>query len=496
MKKYQWTLILASVSLIAFSGCKTVDINKQIAQQRDALDKQEQWRYDLPKTESEPLRPVFPKAVKGKLKNGLEFYVVEDHRLPIAEVSLVMKGGSASDPVGSAGLNHVTNLMLKEGTKKMTGLELAEAFANLGTEARFGVTKDFSSIAVSVMSTKVDDVIPLFADMVKEPRLNADDFARVKLQHQSMVASQQGILAYVAQTNFLAAAYGEKHPYGSPSAGTLASVSKLEVADIKKAHSTNFGANNAALIVIGDVTLAQVKALAKKHFASWKKARPATPSLTIAPSKQMQTRLVARSNSPQTFLVIGQPAASATDNDLATIEVFQSIIAGYPHSRLDANLREKKGWTYGVGSSVSPLRGKGPMMVSTSIQVPYGADAINEILQEFDRLKSEPVTDAELASAKNGLLHSFAGRYSTLSKILLTVINQFVYTLPANAEEVHYDKVAKVTKEDIIKVAKRTLAKNQLVAVAVGDLETMEAPLSKMNVGKITIERESSPTTK
>lgn len=491
MKHFQ--LILACViAFISLVGCKSLDSTKQAAQRRDALDQQEKWRYDLPDPEIAPLRPTFPKAVTAKLKNGMTIYVVEDHRLPIAEVSLVMKGGSSLDPKTQAGLHHLTALMAKEGTKGMTALELAEGFSNLGTDARLAVTKDFSSITTSVMSTKVDDVIPLIAAMAKEPRFAQDDFDRVKLQHQSMLASQQGNLAYVAQTNFLALAYGDDHPYGRPSAGSVGSIGKITLADIKKAHQKHFGPNNAALIVIGDVSLKQIKALAKKNFAAWNKATPIPATIADRPPvKQMQTKLIGRSHTPQTMIVVGQPVATVKDADLPALEVLLSVVGGFPHSRLDANLREKKGWTYGVGSNVTPLRGKGPVLVSTSIQVPYGADALNEILLEYKRLQTENLTDDELASAKNGLLHSFAGRYSTVTKIHASILNQFVYSLPASFDESYYDKIAKVTKEEIMKVAKRALNKDQLVAITVGDLEAMEVPIAKMDVGKVTIERET-----
>ena len=184
------------------------------------------------------------------------------------------------------------------------------------------------------------------------------------------------------------------------------------------------------------------------------------------------------------------------DHDLAIFNVLQSIIAGSPASRLDAKLREEKGWTYGVTSGINPLLGKGLMIVGTSVQIPFGVDALNEILHEFERLRKEPVTDAELTTAKNGLLRSFAARYSTIGKVASTMVEQFVYSLPANYDETIYDRIAKVSANDILAVSNRALKKENLVAVAVGDLEAMEAAIGKSDMGKVVIEREAKPTEK
>ncbi len=494
MKNMRIILWLSLISLI-FSGCRTIDKKgAMLATMRDELDKKEQWRHTLPEENQVALKPAFPAVKTSKLKNGLTIMVVEDRRLPIASISLVTKNGSAKDPFGMSGLMHLTGLMLKEGTQTRTSLELAEDFANLGTEVSVTVGKDMANISAAVLSDKVDHVINYLGAMVKTPRMAIEDFERVKLQHQSLLASQQGVLSYVAQTSFLLAAYGEKHPYAYPSAGTVAAISKLNIEDIKKSHQANFGPNVAALIAVGDVSLEQIEALAKQHLGTWNRKATSLATVKDPPTtKRMQTRLVVRAHSPQTYLLLGQPVIAQKDKDLAALQVLQNIIAGAPTSRLDAKLREEKGWTYGVSSGVSPLLGKGPIMIATSVQVPFGADALNEILRAFDQLQKEPVTGSELATAKNGLLHSFAGRFSTVGKVTASLAERFIYGLPANYDEVIFDKIAQVSAEDIMAVSKRVLKKDTIVAVAVGDLEAIEEPIAKSDVGNVTIERETMP---
>lgn len=482
--------IFLCLLVIAVTGCKSVQVNSHHSA-REKLIQEEQWRSQLPLGEQPAVTPVFPKALTYVLKNGLSVYVVEDHRLPIAQVRLVFKNGSAQDPIGQSGLQNLTTLMLKEGTKELSSLGLAEAFAQLGTEVNVGVTKDFSQVSVNVLSNKIDDAVKLMAAMVQEPRMEKADFDRVTSQLEGALTSDEGVPSYVAQVSFLMAAYGPQHPYAYPSKGTLKSLSLLDLARVKAAHHQNFGPNNAALIIVGDAKLADVKKLAKSIFGSWKKINyhPAKIAAPLA-KKQMETHLVSRPHTPQTYVLVGQPVATAQDKDLAALEVFQGILVGLPSSRLDGNLRERKGWTYGVGSMINPLRGLGPMMISTSIQVPFGADALGELLKEFELLKKEPVSDEELKAAREGLLHSFASRYATVEKIGGNIANRFVYDLPSDNEEKYYNKIQAVSKEDIMAIAKRVFNSEKMVAVAVGELEVMQVPLGTMNVGKVIVDKE------
>lgn len=468
-----------------------VSTSKQIALNRDALDKKETWRHQLPKSDPSYLRPVFPNVKRAQLKYGLTVLVVEDHRLPIAQIMLATKAGSARDPFNLGGLSQLTALMLKEGAGPHDSLALAEAFANLGTEVSVSVNKDMVQISAEVLSDKIPKTVGLMSSMVMEPRFNGEDFDRVKLHHASLVSSQQANPSYLAQVNFLKSAYGEKHPYGHPNAGTLRTITNIDLKDIKKAYLSNYGANETALIVVGDITLAEVLDLAKNNLGEWDKAvAPVKHIIDPKAHQEMQTILVERLNSPQTFIMVGMVAINRLDKNLAALEVFQHIIAGLPTSRLGANLREQKGWTYGVQSQLSPLLGRGPLFISSSIQVPFGADALSEILKELEKMKNEPVSDEELSISKNGILNSFASRYSTVGKISSILADLYTYSLPANHEEILYDQIAAITKQDILAAAQKVIKSHQFTAVAVGDLESIKEPLSNMKVGKVTIEKE------
>lgn len=490
MKNYINHSVLFMV-LLVWTAC--APSRMQVTQMRDKLDIEQPWRYSIDAQEKPVMKPEFPQAKRAKLKNGLEIFVVSDHRLPIAQLSLVLKAGSAQDTKNLGGLMYLSAHMLKEGAGELSSLAFAEALANIGTDLSVSVAKDMTSIHAEVLSHKVDEAFALLALMVKKPQLGLDDFTRLKSQHQSALKSQQANPSYVAQVNFLAAAYGDKHPYGHPNAGSLDTIKQITMPDIKKAVHDHFGADRAALVVVGDVSLEQIVKLSHAHLDSWQKARVKTHALSEPLElKEMQTKLINRSDSPQTYLLVGHLAASKKDPKLASFEVFQNIIAGMPTSRLGANLREEKGWTYGVASQLNALAQKGPLFITTSVQTPYGADALAEILKELDALKTKPVSEEELARAKSGLLHSYASRFSTLSQVANSVAEQFIYGLADDHEAQFFDQITKVSAEDIIQVAKKVGNREHMVAVAIGDLDALKAPIASMNVGRVTIKEDTS----
>lgn len=485
-----FTIYIFSCLLFTFlSGCRSVNYEKRIALERNQLDKDEPWRYHLPKPSVEATKPAFPDVKVEQLDNGFTIMVVEDRRLPIAQINLVLKVGSAEDSSGSFGSNHLMISMLREGTKSMSSLELAEAIANLGTEVSVSTSKDMSALSAGVLSSKTEPLIELLAAMAQEPRMEQDDFDRLKIRQQGVLATKQGMADYLAQVHFLQAAYGKDHPYGHPSAGDIKSITHMDIKTIKDSYQNLLGADVAGLIAVGDVNMKDIKHLANTHFGAWKKAKKKARVIEKPVIlKKMRVRLVDRPNSPQTYLLVGKPLVSANDQDIAPLGVLMKILAGLPTSRLDENLREKRGWTYGVQSSIIPLAGLGPMMVTSSVQAPFSSFALEEILKEYHELIKTPVSEEELKSAKSGILRSFVERYNTVSKIGGILAEQFVYSLPLNNEELLFESVKNITREDIQRVAKRALLKDQLCAIAVGKIDSLDEPLRAMGIEDIAVE--------
>lgn len=472
---------------LLMSSCFTT--KTPIALMRDQLDKNEPWRYEVANVKYEPKSPQFPIIKKAVLKNGLSIMVMENKKLPIAHLAVVIKGGASQDPSHLAGLTYLSALMLKEGgSKDLTSLDIAEKLANLGSELTVSVTKNAVSFDVEMLSDKLHDSFNILSAIITTPRLHQEDFVRVKHQHEGLLASKQASPSYLAQVNFMNTIYGENHPYAHPSHGSLKSVGKINHQDIKK-YVEEFNPNQALLIAIGDVSFKEIKHLAKKYLGSWKR-KDSQPKKIPDPKtiKTMQTKLISRPDSLQSYLLLGRLGVDQKHEDWPALEVLGNIIAGLPTSRLGMNLREHKGWTYGVqGQMISHLN-SGYMMITTSLQAPFGADAIKEIFKELDNMKNTIVSDDELDTAKRRLLDGFLTKYSTLNNIANYMADHFIYDLPLDYEEKHYHNIANLSKEDIQKVARKYLDKNHMSLTLVGDLEALN-PVFKLDVGNISVDK-------
>lgn len=474
---------LAIFTALMLTNCKTANLNKI----RNQLDKKEQWRYQMPQFGDLAAKPNFPKIKSTKLANGLQIFVVEDHKLPIAQISINFKLGSANDPANKAGLNYLTVNMLKEGTKDKSSLELAEEFANLGTDMSVGINKDMSYIQCDIMSDKTPEIFKLISSVLINPRFAQEDFSRIKAKTLDAITANEGMQSYVAQANFLRLAY-DRHPYAHPTMGLKKNVEKISLADVKIAHKNNFAANNAAIIAVGDVTLSQIVTEANKYFSLLKPKTFKQQNITYPKNHQrMQTKIVNRENSPQTYMIVGQPAVTHKDKDLAVIEVLNSILAGLPTSRLGSKLREEKGWTYGVHSYTNPLQHKGPIMISTSIKTSHAVEGLSEILKEINKMKTSEVSREELLTAKSGLINSFISRYATLGNISNIITQKFIYSLRDRYDEDYFNAIKNVSAADILRVANKIFDKKNMTAIMVGAVDNIKLD-SKVDIGNVIID--------
>lgn len=484
MKKI--TSILWSLLFVLF-GCKTIQkAPVEMVEQKDP----DEWRYNVPVGKVTPTIPEFPNVTVETLKNGFKIYAVKDSRLPIVQTILTFKNGSSTDPKNIQGVNYLVTQMLSEGAGKYSALALDEEFADLGTEVSSTSSKDYAMISVASLCDKLPKVVELMALMAQKPTFSTSDFARIKSNHLNELAAKQGVPSYVAQEGFLKAAYGPNHPYSYPTMGTVETVNRISIKEMKTAYSNYFGINNGALIVVGDIEIDDVKKLAEKHFGSWRHKAKALPAINNPVVSGTKTVLIERPKTPQSFILVGSAKLTFSDPYLAAYEIIGEIIAGAPSSRLGANLREAKGWTYGIHGGGLALRVNGPSMLMSSIQVPYGADAVQEILKEFGSMRTQMVTDKEFNEAKTGALASYGERFNTVESVASNLVNMFVYNLSTSYLKDFYEKLSGLTKENVQEASKVLFDEKSLVIVGVGDLDVLEIPMSKMgNVGKITVEK-------
>ncbi len=426
----------------------------------------------------QPYHP--PHWNRFKLKNGLEVMLVEFHDLPLVDLDLVVKTGSAANPPDKAGLADLTARMLVEGTKTRGALQIADQVAALGATLASGSTWETSSVVLSTLTRNLDPALAIFADVVQHPAFDGKEFARVRDNLLTAIARRKDNPPTVAGLALAHLLYGAKHPYAWPTTGTEASVKKIAPADLRAFYETNVHPNNATLVVAGDVTEADLRAKLEAAFKGWRARHVAARRLPPAPSPgATKVFLIDKDGAPQSSIRVGQIGIDRLNPDYFAVSVMNLILGGGFY-RLDLNLREGKGWTYGARSSFETRRAPGPFSAGGEFVAPHSADSVAEILKEVNGIRDSDVTDAELARAKDQIVKSFPARFATRASTVAQLVDLAVFGLPDGYWAEYPKNIAAVTKDDVRRVARKYLDPAHLAIVVVGDRKSIEGPLAKI----------------
>jgi zinc protease len=427
--------------------------------------------------------PAFkpPKPKRFKLKNGLEVMLVEFHDLPLVDFNLMIKTGGAANPTDRAGLADLTAHMLDEGTKTRSALAIADQVAALGATLSTGSTWDSSNVSLSTLTKNMDPAIALFADVVINPSFEPKEFERVRDNLLTAITRRKDSPPTVANLAFTRLIYGQKHPYGWPMAGVEGSIKKLTPADLRGFYDKYYHPNNAALLVAGDTTEKELRGKLDAAFAKWRAKGGAAPKLPAPDGAAAATRifLVDKADAPQSSIRVGLIGIERKSPDYFPVTVMNLILGGGFY-RLDLNLREGKGWTYGARSTVDSRRAPGPWSAGGEFVALHTADSVKEILKEMASMRDADVTDVELARAKDQIIKSFPARFATRANVAAQLAELAVFGLPDSYVTDYTKKIAAVTKDDVRRVARKYLDPNHLTIVVVGDRKTLAEPLGKV----------------
>jgi zinc protease len=394
---------------------------------------------------------------------------------------VVVRGGSAAETAKEAGLAALTYDLLDEGAGSFNNLQLANEFAKLGSRVQTYSRREYGAVQVELLKKNADAGMDLLSTIVRKPTFAQADFDRVRAQRMAIVKQREGQPRLIAQSVFDELAYGGDHPYGHDEDGTSASLEKLTKARVQKFWTDVAEPKNAALILAGDITLDEAKALGEKHFGKWIGAghaekTPADPKVRSA----LKIAIVDVPGAPQSIVRVGRAVMAHQDPDEAALVVFDEIMGGQFSSRLNLKLREEKQWTYGAKSKVELRLGKGPWMLASDVQSPNTADAVNEILAQFDLVKSKGVTDDEVARAKDGYIKSLPGVLGLPQQQIGAAATLFTYNLPSDYWDKRVEAVKAVKADDVKKMADRVLVKEDMVVVVVGDKASVEPKLKSV----------------
>jgi len=444
------------------------------------------WRKAPPGPGPAPAMNL-PVPQKLKLPGGLNVFLVEQHNLPIVSANVIVLGGGDRNPSGQPGLASFTAEMLDEGTGKRSPLEIAADADQIGAALAAGSSTDMSYIVMRTLRKNVDAAFELFSDILLNPAFEPAEIERIRNDRLTHILQQKDNPGVLALKVFFDAVYGAAHPYGFLEVGTEDSNRSVTRDQIVRFYQAGYIASNAALVVAGDLTESELRGLAEKHLGGWNGAEAVHPRPGPPASQGRRIVIVERPDAAQTMLRIGHVGASRANPDYVALDVMNTALGGLFSSRINLNLRERHGYTYGASSAFIFRRGPGPFVVGTAVRADATASAIMEILREIERMRESLITPEELAAAGDSMAHSLPGMFETTRDAASSTGQLFVHDLPLNYYRDLPGLIRDVTAEDVRRVAGKYLKPEETVIVAVGDRSRLEPELEKLNLGPIEI---------
>jgi predicted Zn-dependent peptidase len=429
-----------------------------------------------------------PPIQKQALSNGLPVWIVEMHEVPVADVTLVVKSGAAADPSGKFGLASFTAAMLDEGAGSLGALELADAVDFLGASVSTGSSYDVSSVRLHTPVSRLDAALPLMADVARRPTFADSELERLKQERLTSLLQTRDNPGALAAVAFSRTLYGPRHRYGTPIMGNDASNGEMTASDLRSFHTAHYQPQNSHLLVVGDVSPAAVMPMLERAFGGWANAG-AVPGAALAAAPQPGARqiyLVDKPGSPQAQIRIGAIGVARSTADYYVLDVMNTILGGSFSSRLNMNLREEHGYSYGAASSFEMRLAPGPFSARAGVQTDKTVESLREFFNELEEMHAL-VPDDELTRARNLEALGFPASFESTAGMAGNLAELVVYGLPETFFTDYVQRILAVTAADVQRAAREYLRSDRFAVVVVGDLATIEQPIRQAKLGPVTV---------
>ena len=435
-----------------------------------------------------PARPfAFPAIEKSTLPNGVRVWTVRHAQVPIISFDLLVRRGASADPPGKDGLAALTADMLDEGTGDRSAIAMHEALARLGAQFDTDIGSDATSVSVTVLARFARPALTLLADVVARPALRDDDFARVRQLRLHRLTQLRDMPGVVADRAFLKLLYGP-HPYGHSPIGSESTLAAMTVDDVRAFHAAAVRPSVATLIAVGDCDHRTVVELAAEAFGDWRDGSADAATTDGAVPTAAALNIIPRPKAPQSELRIGHVAVPRDTPDYHALVLANTILGGQFVSRINLNLREDKGFTYGARTAFEFRRLPGPFVLQVSVQTTATARAIEESIGEIAGIRGpRPVTAEELALGIAALTRGYARNFETAEQIARAVMQLAMFDLPDDYFAQFVPAVSGVAAEDISRVMARHIDPARLTTLVVGDLDVVGADLGALGLGDAVV---------
>jgi len=443
---------------------------------------------------SRPPRPepprelALPPVERFRLSSGVRVWVLEKPRLPEVSVRMVADAGAAVEPAERSGVAEITGRLLTEGAAGRSAMEVAEWLDRLGAGFSAAVTYDAALVSMHLLEDTLEESLDFLRAVVREPAFEAGEVERIRDERLDEIERDRDEPDTVADETLIASIYGS-HPYGRPSGGLAPTVEKLDDEAVRSFHGSRYAADGAAFVVCGDVEARRVRRLLEERFGDLDRGEasegpPETPDRPVAAG---DTVLVDRPGSAQAEIRIGGVGAPRSTEDYFDIKVMNAVLGGLFNSRMNMNLREEKGWTYGARTGFRHRRGAGPFVASAAVETGATAAALREMEKEMRGMAERPPEGEELELAKNNLTLSLPRKFETPSQVGRRLVTQLLYDLDEDYWERYRERVDAVTREQVAEAAERYLDPDGLVRVAVADADEVAGELEEL--GELEVRR-------
>lgn len=437
-----------------------------------------------------PLRPYrLPPVEELALPNGLRVVAVRQTGMPLVTARVIVDAGSVHEPAAKAGLAGLTASLLAEGSRRLTGPQLAERMERLGAEFQAGGGATSAGVTVTALKSAFPEAMRLAASTVTDPAFPAVEFERIRGQAVSAFLQGRATAEGLATESFARAVYAAGAPYGRPSGGTAATLRSLTRADVAAWHRARYGPATTTLLLVGDLGEGEARRLATEAFGGWSSParRTPAPASALRPVGGTRVILLDRPGSVQSAIRVGQGAVGAADPDFFRMTALTQVLGGGFNARINQNLRERHGWTYGAFASLSALAGTGTMVVSSSVRTTATDSALAESVRELRRLARDTVPGEEMQGALGNLVGSFPASVQTVQGLAGRMQTAIVYGLPLDYYATYRERLAAVTPAEAAELAARRLDPDALTIVVAGDLAAIEAPIRALNLGAVEV---------
>ncbi len=430
-----------------------------------------------------PPRPYhFPHVTRKTLGNGLEIVIAENHAAPLASVRALIGSGADHDTAEVAGLASLTADLLDEGAGGRGGVQLAEELGLLGASLGTGADWDASYVSLDVLSRNAGAALEIFADVVRRAMLPADALERVRSERLMELLQQRDEPAVIAAKRFSGLLYGTG-AYGNSIGGNPESVARLTLDHVRDFYARHFIPNATAIIVAGDVDAAQVVATLDSLFGDWPRgAEPSRPVVSPQRVDACRIYLIDRPTAVQSEIRIGHVGVARSTEDYFPLSVMNALLGGVFNSRININLRERHGYTYGARSTFAFRRQPGPFVVAAPVRNEVTRESVEEVFAELRRIRTGDVEDRELDDTKSYLMGVFPATVQSSSDIAGRLLDMELYDLPHDYFDRYRDNIGAIGKNDIAAVARKYIDPDRALIVIVGNANQIREPLGLLGM--------------